>query len=320
MGNRLQNKIGGTMKTILYSIYTKIILLIICMISILSVVSTSLDALKRWNEYETIVYMKEDYFKDSQYLKQQLNDAMDHLEYVIAYEVEVSNYGKDTATEDMSQYLHNNIENDKYEYSLQIDGKQYTNMELSNQKHEFFFNINIDKEGRVTSNRADDIDSYFVHGDSVKQHDIEIYVALSLDYVNDCKMLWTHQKDFIQTIYQQWINSLNIFFISIIALMILTGKDKKGNVKEYGIDKRFVEFNIGVLGIILYTLFLFAKEIVYQYLYENLLFDILKGTILGMVGIGLFLTIVVGLSLVRIIKHKKLLERSFIYFIICKFI
>ena len=111
------------MKKIIFSNFTKTIMMIVCIISILFAVNIGLELEQEWKNYDEIIYQQEDYFKDSKYLDNKLNENFDKLEYVVLYGLINDDF-------DIKAYLNKNIKDSVAEYSLLIDEKEYTNMAL----------------------------------------------------------------------------------------------------------------------------------------------------------------------------------------------
>ena len=90
------------MKKIIFSNFTKTIMMIVCIISILFAVNIGLELEQEWKNYDEIIYQQEDYFKDSKYLDNKLNENFDKLEYVVLYGLINDDF-------DIKAYLNKNI-------------------------------------------------------------------------------------------------------------------------------------------------------------------------------------------------------------------
>ena len=77
-----------------------------------------LELEQEWKNYDEIIYQQEDYFKDSKYLDNKLNENFDKLEYVVLYGLINDDF-------DIKAYLNKNIKDSVAEYSLLIDEKEY---------------------------------------------------------------------------------------------------------------------------------------------------------------------------------------------------
>lgn len=292
------------MKKIIFSNFTKTIMMIVCIISILFAVNIGLELEQEWKNYDEIIYQQEDYFKDSKYLNNKLNENFDKLEYVVLYGLINDDF-------DIKAYLNKNIKDSVAEYSLLIDEKEYTNMALNSKKHEHYFLIHIDKDGKVVTNE-EIIDTIMIHHEAIKHHDIRIYVGLSTQFVNDSKMLWVQQKDLVFENVQQMMVMMLISILTMIYLVLTTGTNKEGKTKDYTMDKLYIEFNIGIsFAFFVFTLWC-GRKLIEQYMYNNLLYDGLRVMILVIVFVDSVLLLSSLLSLARVIKRHELSKRSLI--------
>ena len=212
------------MKKIIFSNFTKTIMMIVCIISILFAVNIGLELEQEWKNYDEIIYQQEDYFKDSKYLDNKLNENFDKLEYVVLYGLINDDF-------DIKAYLNKNIKDSVAEYSLLIDEKEYTNMALNSKKHEHYFLIHIDKDGKVVTDE-EIIDTIMINHEAIKHHDIRIYVGLSTQFVNDSKMLWVQQKELVFENVQQMMVMMLISILTMIYLVLTTGTNKEGKTKD----------------------------------------------------------------------------------------
>ena len=116
------------MKKIFYSTYTKIAISILCVVSILSAVSIGLHGIRKWDEYNSEVYLFESRFEDSYFLSNVVNSTSYDM-YIAA-----TRYINDK-TSNPKTYLDNNIDSNHMDYYLSIDGKEFTNTKDKSQNH-----------------------------------------------------------------------------------------------------------------------------------------------------------------------------------------
>lgn len=289
------------MKRMIYSTYTKIIVVIICLISVLFAIDSGLNYLKEWESFEKIVYYQEDTFKDSAYLNSKLKLGFYELEESVLSNFENEDF-------DMANHLIQTISSDEVEYTIVLDEKEYSNMVMQPKNHVYFIHLNMDKNGDVKISQ--NMDLKLPNERLLEKHDIDIYVGLSETFVNETKMLWVKQKDLIEKNFYLIITACVVMVVCCCYLVITTGKDKDGNKKEYIIDKWFVEINMILMMGAFISAILLSSNLINQYLFERISFNILKPTIYIIATLCLFVGLGMMLSLIRVIKNRQFWKRS----------
>ena len=125
-------------------IYTKLLISILCFVSILSAFSVGFDGLKQWDDYKTEIYSFEEDFEDSSFLNYTLMNATYNVYDIVASSFEDPNI-------ELVEALNNILDKNQMIYNLKIDGKEYKNGDTNTQK--FFYQINISKDGVIQENK-----------------------------------------------------------------------------------------------------------------------------------------------------------------------
>lgn len=299
------------MKKILYSIYTKLAVSILCIFCLLSAVTVGMDAFKKWNNYENEVYMLEDNFEDSYYLSNEM-----HLKSYQIYNA-ANQYIQDHSF-DVKENLKNFIDENDIVYLLTIDDKEFSNTKNLNQNYNYFYQLTIDKKGIIDEIMQPDAGIYFVDASELKGHTVKIYIGLKDRYVESCEELWYEQKNLFTSSLTNITYWILFSIICFIYLIVVIGKDKEGNIKTHSIDHMFIEFNLFINFMTCLLSFAFIQMIANQYFYGDFPFELLKFFINLIIGIASTILLTLFLSIVRNIKNKTFISRCFIFVIIHK--
>ncbi len=301
------------MKKIFYSTYTKIAISILCVVSILSAVSIGLHGIRKWDEYNSEVYLFESRFEDSYFLSNVVNSTSYDM-YIAA-----TRYINDK-TLNPKTYLDNNIDSNHMDYYLSIDGKEFTNTKDKNQDHPYYYQLTIHKDGKIEEMNHPYIHGIYIDVSEIENHHIEMYLGLKQEYITTCESIWNEQKAFLNG------TILNITYWGLAALacliylFIVVGKDEKGNKKTHAIDRMFIEVNLVMIATIIGCGILVIHLFIKEYVHGDFPFELLHRftCITVMILVSVLLTLV--LSLVRNLKNRTFFSHSLTFIILKKVI
>lgn len=300
------------MKKVFYSLYTKILMSILCVVSGVCAVTFGLNCVNRWNNYETIVYSFEDNFKDSYFITSLLNvTSYDMYNAAVQY---VGNHSFE-----VQEILDNNIDGNTMECYLIIDGKEFKNVSNINEEHDYYYKLVINKEG-IQEDMKPYTGDYFVNTPEVNGHEVEIYIGLKEEYVDYCIELWLEQKELMNNTFTKVTYYILVIFLCILYLILSVGKDDKGNKKEHMIDHMYIELNVLTqflsLGCGLYLFVVFF----HQYFNGDFPFELLKLYTQVSIGFVFLLFLTLFLAIIRNIKNHCFTSRSILFIVINKII
>ena len=121
------------------SIYAKIAISILCILSVLWTVTNGLDALKQWDDYKSEVYLFDSSFEDSHFLSNALNYASYDIYNASVQYVDNNSFN-------VKENLDNNIDSNHMDYYLTIDGKEFTNAKDKSKNYEYYYEIIINNQ------------------------------------------------------------------------------------------------------------------------------------------------------------------------------
>lgn len=301
------------MKRILYSVYTKIAICILCVVSVFNAVSIGLDGAKEWVDYENEVYLLEDRFEDSHYLFNVLNHAsFDVFNTSVTY----INYN----SFDVKESLQKKINSNHMDCYLSIDDKEYGNINAKNEKYMYFIKLKVDKDGVLEREMNPDKEYYYVDAPAANGHNVEICIGLKDQYVSNMEDLWHLQRTLVHTTFTNVMLWACTFIACFVYLVIVIGKDEEENIHAHKIDKLYIEFNLAIIACIIGISLLLLITLFNQYFYSDLSYGLLKRSVqlIAIIGTSGLLTFV--LSMIRNIKNKTFISRCLSLVIIKKII
>lgn len=301
------------MKKVIYSIYTKIIISILCIFSVLCATTFGLDGLKQWDDYKSEVYRFDKNFENSRFLLEVLNNkSFDILNAAVQY---VHNSSFNVKTN-----LDNNIDSEHMDYYLIIDNLEYTNTKDNKKDSNYYFHLTVDKEGVIEQEMHPNNWDYYVVAEELKGHNVEIYVGLKDQYVSNIEELWLQQKDLVNgtlTKVTYWLLAVVACLVYLIAVI---GKDEEGNIKTHAIDKIFIEFNALIIAGVLGISFLLVVNLINQFVYGDFSYELLKLCMHVTIIVGGSLSLALFLSIIRNIKNKTFVSRCLSFVILRKIV
>ena len=122
------------MKKVFYSIYTKILIFILCVVSFTAAFNIGINGLKIWNDLKSEVYYFEESFDKSYFLSNVINNVSLELYNVTSTYINNNSY-------DIKGYLDSNIDNNFFDYCIIIDDQKFTNMEENKTNHQFYYHL-----------------------------------------------------------------------------------------------------------------------------------------------------------------------------------
>ena len=251
------------MKKVFYSVYSKIIISILCVLCVVGAATTGLNGIKKWEDYKAQVYRFEDKFEDSDFLSQTMNSASFDI-----YNAAVQ-YVKDKEF-DVKANVEENIDRNYMSYYVAIDDEEFSNTSNRKQDHEYYYKLVIGKQGIEKQIMCPDTSHYYIENiDLVKGHTTEIYIGLEEDYVETCNTLWKEQKQLIQNTVTSVISWVFVSIVCFLYLILVIGKDEKGNKTSHTIDKLFVECNLLLNAGIFLCGFVAIQLILESYYYSD---------------------------------------------------
>lgn len=297
------------MKKVIYSIYTKIIISILCIFSVLCATTIGLDGLKQWDDYKSEVYLFDSSFEDSHFLSNILNNASYDIYNASVQYVDNNSFN-------VKENLDNNIDSNHMDYYLTIDGKEFTNAKDNKKDSNYYFHLTVDKEGVIEQEMHPNKWDYYVVAEELKGHNVEIYVGLKDQYVSNIEELWLQQKDLVNgtlTKVTYWLLAVVACLVYLIAVI---GKDEEGNIKTQTIDKIFVEFNTLIIAGVLRISFLLVITLINMFIYRDFSYELLKLCMQMIIIVGGSVSLALFLSIIRNIKNKTFVSRclSFVIF------
>ena len=300
------------MKKVFYSVYSKIIIGILCVLCIVGAATTGLNGIKKWEDYKTQVYRFEDQFEDSAFLSQMLNSASFDIYNAIVQYVEDKEF-------DVKANIEENIDRNYMSYYLVIDGEEFSNASNKKQDHEYYYKLVIGKQGIEKQTMCPDTNYYYIEDtDLVKGHTTEIYIGLEEDYIETCSTLWKEQKLLIQNTVTSVVGWIFVSVVCFLYLILVIGKDENGNKISHTIDKLFVEFNLLLNAGIFLCGFIAIQFIIESYYCRGFMYELTKLFVQITAGIVLSISLVLVLSLIRNMKNKTFFSRCFIFICIRK--
>lgn len=298
------------MRKICYSVYTKIIVGILFVVSLLGAVTVGLEGVKAWDDYEKEVYLFEDYFEDSWFLASELNAASYGIyNTAVQYVLDDSFQAKEN--------LDRQLDSSKMDYILSVDGKSFSNSKEQKQDYKYFYHIEIGEDGiaeKMNPRRG----SFFVETPEVKGHEVEIYVGLKDSYAVECENLWNEQRTLVNGAIKNFTYWILAALAALIYLVVVIGRDEEGNKKSRPVDKMFVELNVAMIGGITIGCCLVFVAVVNQYSHGDFPYELLTLYTQLAVGITAATVLILLLSLIRNIKNGTFFSRFFILVVLSK--
>ena len=301
------------MKKVIYSIYTKIIIGILCVVSVLCATTIGLDGLKQWDDYKSEVYRFDNSFENSRFLSEVLNNkSFDILHAAVQY-VHDNSFN-------VKANLDNHIDSEHMDYYLIIDNLEYTNTKDNKKDNNYYFHLMVDKEGVIEQEMNPNNWDYYVVAEELKGHSVEIYIGLKDQYVSHIEELWLQQNDLVNGTIIKVTYWLLAVVASLVYLIGVVGKDEEGNRKTHVIDKMFVEFSVLVIVGVLGISFLLVIYLINQFVYGDFSYELLKLYMQMTVIVGGLISLALFLSIIRNIKNKTFVSRCLSFVIIKKVI
>ena len=311
MGNWIQSELGGNMKKIIFSVYTKIAISILCIVSILCAFSVGIDGIKQWDDYKSEVYLFENEFEESYFLSNVLNfSSYDIYNTAMKY---INNN-----TYDIKEYLSNNIDDNHMDYYLILDNKEFTNNQDGHRNHTYYNIILIENNEIITYDSYPYDNYYHINPQDTNGHKIEVYVGLNEPYINTIHNLWTEQKALVNGTFIQVTYWLLAFIFGFIYLLFTVGKDSVHNKITHTVDHLFIECNIAIIAGTITASLLTILAMINQYCYGDFPFELLKLYSNILVGFATSIVLVLLLSIIRNIKNKTFASRCILLIILRK--
>lgn len=293
------------MKKVFYSIYTKILIFILCVVSFTAAFNTGINGLKIWNDLKSEVYYFEESFDKSYFLSNVINNVSLELYNVTSTYINNNSY-------DIKGYLDSNIDNNFFDYCIIIDDQKFTNMEENKTNHQFYYHLKTNSNKKITSEMNPEIRRFAVFVSDFKNKNVDIYVGLTQQYINTCEEIWNEQRVFVNDIIGKVASLVLAGIILFGYLMIVTGKDAQGNLVNYAIDRLYIELKVFFMMVVTGLVTLVLMALIHRYTRGYLSFDVIHlYTIIG--GFIVFSTLLEGiLSFIRNIKAKTIVSKSII--------
>lgn len=287
------------MKKIVYSFYTKMIVCILCIGSLLYALNIGLDGMNKWNQYKTEVYHFEDHFEDSQMTYGMLSSVELDMYYAVA------DYLKDN--ENIKERLDETIDYNQVDCYLAVDDKVVINTIKNIEDYSYYSIVNIKDDGQYIKDIYPEEHNY-VHYDTedLVLHKVDMKIALKDHYVQILSDLWDEQKVLAENTIENVVIGLGVSVLSFLYLVIVCGQDKEGNKKCIFIDRMYIEVNL----LFMTGLSVFCLELMFmtvnQFIYGDLSYKLMKIAANACACIYVCIMLVLVLSIVRIIKSKEL--------------
>lgn len=289
------------MKKVIYSVYTKIVISVLCIVSALCAVTIGMDGVKQWDDYKSEVYLFDSSFEDSHFLSNALNYASYDIYNASVQYVDNNSFN-------VKENLDNNIDSNHMDYYLTIDGKEFTNAKDKSKNYEYYYEIIINKDGIKKQEMNPDQGQYFYFNE-LNGHNINIYIGLKDQYVSTIEEMWHQQKDLVNGTFIKVTYWLLAALACLVYLIVVIGKDEEGNKQSHSIDKLYVEFNVAIIVGIAALSVLLLLTLINQFVYGDFSYELLKLYAQVIVIIGGSALLTLFLSIIRIIKNKTFASR-----------
>lgn len=293
------------MRKVFYSTYTKILVFILCVASFVAAFNTGINGIKIWDDLKSEVYYFEESFDQSNFLSNVLNDVSYELYNVTCTYIHNNSY-------DIKGYLDSNIDPNFFDYYIIIDDQKFTNIQVDQADHEFYYHIKINKNKPIMDEINPGNRWFGIIYNDFKNRSVEIYVGLTQSYINTCEALWNEQRVFVNDIIGKVASLVLAGIILFSYLMIVTGKDAQGNLVNYAIDRLYIELKFFFMMVVTGLATLVLMALIHRYTRGYLSFNVIHlYTIIG--GAIVFSTLLEGiLSFIRNIKAKTIVSKSMI--------
>lgn len=315
------------MKRVVYSIYTKVAAVCLCIICIVTGTAIALDGLSKCAAEQEIIYSFEYDFLESVSFSSILH-APEQAVYN-AYQDFFDNYGeKSTKGEKNQKIIRQNIEDalgnldcaDKIDYYVKWNDAVYTNCNASDVKEllekEVYSYVKKDGSGHIERKSAADNTGYHAMEelsayDSVSP--ITICTGIKDDYVDACRTLWEQQEKIVINTLREALRVYVAAVVLFLYLVCVCGKNENGEKKTIWVDNIWVEIHLTLIGLVGVTLPGFCYIWLKEYLGRTLSSQLTKMIVCSAAAVWAGILLVCLLSIVRSLKSKRFLQSCITY-------
>lgn len=315
------------MKKFIYSVYTKAIAAVLCVIFTVTAALVTLNGASKYSEDCGIgepVYRFEYIFSDSVYLGKLLcqPETAVYCGFRNAYYEET--YTAEEIADCVEEQLSNYVDDDKINYYIEIKDAVLTNCDAKSgddlRSSGFFRYSQHTTDGNVgrefkngetyISHDLDGIDDYL---DNLGyESDISVYASINDEYADMCEAIWLNQK-YVTTKTLTAAFALLICALALfIYLLCVCGTDKNGDKKTVWVDNIWTEIHLALLC--LCSVFGFAIDAYWAevHIRGRLPLNFTSMAVAGVTLIACTIILTSALSITRNIKCKNFINSSFI--------
>lgn len=304
------------MKKIIYSTFTKFVVLLLLLACVFQTVSLVTDCLIEYFGNDKEIYRFEKSFDDSMYMNFQSDLVLDCV-----FDGFVLYHKENPDKEPLEAVIERQLKGFAFEnvdYKVIINDVVFTNDETLTEQELFdrrfrsyyFRDENGQIEYLTTSNFV--YDYYYAELEQYKDDKIEVYSALKDEYVSECEAVWTYQKNLIYNTFRQSFSLVLVFLACMLYLLCTCGKRPDGETKQMWLDKIPVEIHICLI-VLFFGLGLGFAFIAFDELVNTGFPEYMIKTMIPTVStLAVLLVLASLLSLVRKIKCGTFLKTSII--------
>ena len=322
------------MRKIVFSTVVKLIAVLLLIAIILGGVLTVTTGLYEYFAVDEDIYAFEEDFSESWFVSSLLNtpqSLMDGVYHHIYYEY--NEYGLQSVkeptdalraafTEELVERFGNSNNFEKIDYYVQWNDLIFTNCQVEKPEDvlqgEFYSYFKRDPSGDVeysSSNVDYDTIQYYLL-DSLEHLDQTSTVVISCsikdEAVQHYKAIWETQKSIVYDTIAKLLTYAAAALLLFIYLLCVCGKQEDGTCRNMWLDHIWLEVHLAAIAGAAIGVIYLCAYMIDDYVHSNYPHDLVYQAMGAIAGLGSLIIITSGLSIVRNIKTRRLMETSII--------
>ena len=322
------------MRKIVFSTVVKLIAVLLLIAIILGGVLTVTTGLYEYFAVDEDIYAFEEDFSESWFVSSLLNtpqSLMDGVYHHIYYEY--NEYGLQSVkeptdalraafTEELVERFGNSNNFEKIDYYVQWNDMIFTNCQVEKPEDvlqgEFYSYFKRDPSGDVeysSSNVDYDTIQYYLL-DSLEHLDQTSTVVISCsikdEAVQHYKAIWETQKSIVYDTIAKLLTYAAAALLLFIYLLCVCGKQEDGTCRNMWLDHIWLEVHLAAIAGAAIGVIYLCAYMIDDYVHSNYPHDLVYQAMGAIAGLGSLIIITSGLSVVRNIKTRRLVETSII--------
>ena len=322
------------MRKIVFSTVVKLIAVLLLIASILGGVLTVTTGLYEYFAVDEDIYAFEEDFSESWFVSSLLNtpqSLMDGVYHHIYYEY--NEYGLQSVkeptdalraafTEELVERFGNPHNFEKIDYYVQWNDMIFTNCQVEKPEDvlqgEFYSYFKRDPSGDVeySSSNVDYATIQYYLLDSLEHLDQTSTVVISCsikdEAVQHYKAIWETQKSIVYDTIAKLLTYAVAALLLFIYLLCVCGKQEDGTYRNMWLDHIWLEVHLAAIAGAAIGVIYLCAYMIDDYVHSNYPHDLVYQAMGAIAGLGSLIIITSGLSIVRNIKTRRLMETSII--------